>query len=50
MQIYNLAKADIVSSAGGLGIIHPALSERPEPKPLLFPICYQAAAVQRRDI
>lgn len=37
----------IVSLAGVLGIIHPVLCERPVPKPLLFPIYYQAAAVQR---
>lgn len=36
----------IVLLAGVLGIIYGALSEHPAPKPLPFPIYYQAAAVQ----
>lgn len=49
MLTYDLAKADsyIVSWASALGIIHPALSARPAPKPRPFPIYYQAAALQR---
>lgn len=52
MLTYDLAKADsyIVSWASALGIIHPALSARPAPKPRPFPIYYQAAALQRWDI
>lgn len=37
---------DIVSLAAVMGITHLALSEHPVPKPLPFPIYYQAAAVQ----
>lgn len=52
MLIRDLAKADTSYCLLGwcLVIIHLALSEQPVPKPLPFPIYYQAAAVQCWDI